>query len=162
MNIKANVELIAVLHAVALLGLLQHDQMPADEIRVCATAQIIVLESDPAHSAVHQGQLDFLRVRSEPLGSTPKLPDPSTWTRCAMSDPRDWRTLFAAAMLEGDSTQLPSRIERAEETIQVRLRELPETFSVGSEQAELQSALRNVRLWRCRILRIRDSEGRSA
>jgi hypothetical protein len=24
-----------------------------------------------------------------------------------MSDPRDWRTLFAAAMLEGDNTQLP-------------------------------------------------------
>jgi hypothetical protein len=45
-----------------------------------------------------------------------------------MSDPRDWQTLFAAAMLEGDSTQLPLRIERAEETIQARLRELPETF----------------------------------
>jgi len=65
-----------------------------------------------------------------------------------MSDPRDWQTLFAAAMLEGDSTQLPLRIDRAEETIKARLKELPETFSVGSEQAELQSALRNLRLWK--------------
>ena len=62
-----------------------------------------------------------------------------------MSDPRDWRTLFAAAMLEGDSTQLPSRVARAEEAIQARLRELPDTSSVGSEQSELRSALQNLR-----------------
>jgi hypothetical protein len=49
--------------------------------------------------------------------------------------------------LEGDSTQLPLRIERAEQAIQARLRELPETFSVLSEQAELQFALQNLRLW---------------
>ena len=30
-----------------------------------------------------------------------------------MSDPRDWRTLLAAAMLEGDSTQLPLRVARS-------------------------------------------------
>jgi hypothetical protein len=62
-----------------------------------------------------------------------------------VSDPRDWRTLFAAAMLEGDSAQLAVRIEKAEEAIHARLRELPETFSVFSEQAELQSALHNLR-----------------
>jgi len=49
--------------------------------------------------------------------------------------PRDWQTLFAAAMVEGDSTQVRLRIERAEEAIQARLRKLPETFSVGSEQS---------------------------
>ena len=65
-----------------------------------------------------------------------------------MSDPRDWRTLLAAAMLEGDSTQLPLRIQRAEEAIQARLRELPETFSVLSEQADLRFALQNLRLWK--------------
>ena len=61
-----------------------------------------------------------------------------------MSDPRDWRTLLAAAMLEGDSTQLPLRVARAEEAIQARLRELPKIFSVGSEQSELRSALQNL------------------
>ena len=65
-----------------------------------------------------------------------------------MNDPRDWRVLFAAAMLEGDSTQLALRIERAEQAIQARLRELPETFSVLSEQAELRFALQNLRLWK--------------
>ena len=63
------------------------------------------------------------------------------------SSPRDWQILYAVAMLEGDSTQLPLRIERAEQAIQARLRELPETFSVLSEQAELQFALQNLRLW---------------
>jgi hypothetical protein len=62
-----------------------------------------------------------------------------------MSDPRDWRTLLAAAMLEGDSTKIALRIEKAEEAVQARLRELPETSSVLSEQAELQSALQNLR-----------------
>lgn len=62
-----------------------------------------------------------------------------------MSDPRDWRTLLAAAMPEGDSTQMPLRIEKAEEAILARLRELPETSSVLSEQSDLQSALQNLR-----------------
>lgn len=65
-----------------------------------------------------------------------------------MNDPRDWRVLFAAAMLEGDSTQVGSRIERAEEAIHARMRELSQKFFVGSEQAELQSALQNLRLWK--------------
>ena len=70
-----------------------------------------------------------------------------------MSDPRDWRMLFAAAMLEGDSTQVRSRIDRAEEAIHARIRELPQEFFIGSEQAELQSALRNLRLWRAARLK---------
>jgi len=41
------------------------------------------------------------------------------------SPPRDWQTLYAAAMLEGDSTQFGPRIERAEEAIEARMRELP-------------------------------------
>lgn len=65
-----------------------------------------------------------------------------------MSDPRDWKVLFAAAMLEGDRTQVGPRIERAEAAIHSRMRELPQKFFVGSEQAELQSALRNLTLWR--------------
>lgn len=48
-------------------------------------------------------------------------------------------------MLEGDSNQVGLRIERAEEAIQARLRELPETFAILSEQSELQSALQNLR-----------------
>lgn len=65
-----------------------------------------------------------------------------------MSEPssRDWRTLYAAAMLEGGTTLVPLRIKKAEEEIQARLRELPENFSIGSEQADLQSALENLRL----------------
>jgi hypothetical protein len=49
-------------------------------------------------------------------------------------------------MLEGDSTYVPLRIEIAIEAVQARLRALPETLSIGSEQAELQSALQNLRL----------------
>ncbi len=59
--------------------------------------------------------------------------------------PRDWRTLYAAAMLEGDCTQLPLRIEKAEEAIHARMGELPQKFFVGSEQTELQSAVQNLR-----------------
>ena len=73
-----------------------------------------------------------------------------------MSDPsssRDWRTLYAVAMLECDSTQLALRTERAEQAIQARLRELPETFSVLSEQAELRFALQNLRLWKAARLK---------
>jgi hypothetical protein len=54
-----------------------------------------------------------------------------------MSDTRDWRTLFAAAMLEGDNTQLPLRIEKADEAIHARMRELPQKLFVVPEQAEL-------------------------
>ena len=65
-----------------------------------------------------------------------------------MSDPCDWRTLYAAAMLEGENTKVRLRIEKAEEAIHARMRELPQKFFVGSEQAELQSALQNLRLWK--------------
>ena len=59
--------------------------------------------------------------------------------------PQDWWTLYTAAMLEGDSTQVQLRIERAEEAIHARMR-LPQNFLVGPEQAELQLALQNLRL----------------
>lgn len=62
-----------------------------------------------------------------------------------MSEPRDWQTLYAAAMLESDSTHLNQRIERADKAIQARLRNLPQTSSGSSEQAELQSALNYLR-----------------
>ena len=58
---------------------------------------------------------------------------------------RDWQILYAAAMLESDSTQVLQRIERAAEAICARLKELPETFSVRSEHVELQSALNYLR-----------------
>ena len=62
------------------------------------------------------------------------------------SSPCDWRTLYAVAMLEGDSTYVPLRIEIAIEAIQARLRGLPEDCSGGSKRVELQSALQNLRL----------------
>lgn len=55
--------------------------------------------------------------------------------------PQDWRVLYAAAMLESDSTQLWHRIEVADAAMQARLNELPETPSSRSEQMELQSSL---------------------
>jgi hypothetical protein len=55
---------------------------------------------------------------------------------------RDWQMLYAAAMLEDDDTQVQQRIEKANQAIRARLRELPKTFSIRSEQAESQSALR--------------------
>jgi len=69
----------------------------------------------------------MLCVHSEPRGSTPKLRDPATGTRCAMNNPRDWRTLYATAMLEGDQTQVRPRIEKAQEAIHARMRELPQS-----------------------------------
>lgn len=60
-----------------------------------------------------------------------------------MSEPgtsREWKTLYAAAMLESDSTQVRQRIAKAHAAIQARLTELPET-STHSEKAELKSAL---------------------
>ena len=55
--------------------------------------------------------------------------------------PRDWQTLYAAAMLEADAMQARRRIEIATEAIRARLEELPETVSLRSEQAALRSAL---------------------
>lgn len=68
--------------------------------------------------------------------------------------PSDWRTLYAAAMLKGHRTQVPQRIERAEEAIQARLRELPENFSVPSEQADLQSAFQNLSLLKSGLISV--------
>jgi len=62
-----------------------------------------------------------------------------------MSDPRDWRRLYAAAILEVNWTQVPLRVERAEQAIQARLGQLPETLPVNLEQAELQWAFQNLR-----------------
>jgi hypothetical protein len=60
-----------------------------------------------------------------------------------MSEPtlRDWRTLYAAAMLEGESFQLGLRIEEAEVAIQERLRERGESVPT-LEESELYAALR--------------------
>jgi hypothetical protein len=65
--------------------------------------------------------------------------------RSTMSKPESppqWQTLYVAAMLEPDSAQVALRIRRANEAIQARLRELPQAFSVSSEQERLQSALK--------------------
>ena len=56
-----------------------------------------------------------------------------------MSDPCDWRTLFAAAMLEGDSMKVPLGVLKAEDAIQTRLRELQQNVIVGSEDPRLLS-----------------------
>lgn len=61
------------------------------------------------------------------------------------SSPRDWQTLYAAAMLEADEMQVRRRIEMADEAIRARLRELPETLALRSEQAALRSALNYLR-----------------
>jgi hypothetical protein len=55
--------------------------------------------------------------------------------------PQEWKTLYAAAMLESETTQLRHRIETADAVMQTRLKELPGTSSIRSEQTELQSAL---------------------
>jgi hypothetical protein len=50
-----------------------------------------------------------------------------------MSDPRDWRYLCADVMLENENTQVLLRIERAEDSIPARLRELPATSTILSD-----------------------------
>jgi hypothetical protein len=62
----------------------------------------------------------------------------------------EWRMLYAAAMLESDSAQLPFRIETADAAMQARLMELARTSPVHSEKMELQSALDYLR--RLRVL----------
>ncbi len=59
-----------------------------------------------------------------------------------MSEPQDWRTLYAAAMLESDGMRVTQRVQKADEAIHERLRELPETHS---ELQELRSALSYLR-----------------
>ncbi len=65
-----------------------------------------------------------------------------------MTEPRssrEWKMLYAAAMLESDTKRLQQRIEKADAAIQARLMELPETSSELSEKAELRSALNYLR-----------------
>ena len=70
-----------------------------------------------------------------------------------MSEPtlRDWRTLYAVAMLEGESIQLGLRIEEAEVAIQERLRETIESVPT-LEESELYSALRILRRVRTHLM----------
>jgi hypothetical protein len=61
-----------------------------------------------------------------------------------MSEPnflRDWKTLYAAAMLESNTTYVQQRIEEAYAAISARLMMLSEAPSDRSERAELESAL---------------------
>ncbi len=62
-----------------------------------------------------------------------------------MSEPQDWRTLYAAAMLESDTARLEQRIQRADEAIHERLRELPDTHVESHELRSALSYLRNLR-----------------
>jgi hypothetical protein len=64
---------------------------------------------------------------------------------------RDWRTLYASAMSEGESDQLGLMIENAEEAIQERLREVIDSFS-AFEESELYAALRLLRRVKARLL----------
>ena len=65
--------------------------------------------------------------------------------------PRDWRTLYAAAMLECESVQFGQRIEDAEVAIQERLREAVENVP-ALEESELYAALRMLRRVRAHLL----------
>jgi hypothetical protein len=70
-----------------------------------------------------------------------------------MSEPtlRDWRTLYAAAMLEGESIQLELMVEEAEVAIQERLRETVESVPT-LEDSELHAAMRVLRRVRAHLL----------
>jgi hypothetical protein len=68
------------------------------------------------------------------------------------STPQNWRTMFAAAMSEGESGQLEPMIEDTEVAIQERLREGVENSSADSEEAELYAALRVLRRMRAQLL----------
>jgi hypothetical protein len=67
------------------------------------------------------------------------------------STPKNWRTMFEAAMLEAESGQLQPMIEDTEVAIQERLREAVESFS-ASEESELYAALRVLRRVRAQLL----------
>jgi hypothetical protein len=60
--------------------------------------------------------------------------------------PQEWKKLYSAAMLEADKTRIRQRIKNADGAIHTRLEELRESLSVTSEQVELQSALKFLRL----------------
>jgi hypothetical protein len=56
--------------------------------------------------------------------------------------PREWKTLYAAAMLETDPAQFQQRVHVADAAIRARLTELTEMAAGYSENTELQSALK--------------------
>ena len=66
--------------------------------------------------------------------------------------PQNWRTMFAAAVSEGESGQLEPMIEDTELAIQQRLREAAENSSAVSEEAELYATLRMLRRMRAQLL----------
>ena len=65
---------------------------------------------------------------------------------------QNWRTMFAAAMSEGESGQLEPMIEDTELAIQNRLREEVENSAAVSEETELYAALRVLRRMRAQLL----------
>lgn len=65
---------------------------------------------------------------------------------------QNWRTMFAAAMSEGESGQLEPMIEDTELAIQNQLREEVENSDAVSEEAELYAALRVLRRMRAQLL----------
>lgn len=62
-----------------------------------------------------------------------------------MSEPVDWKTLYAAAMLESDAALVRKRSERAERAIRSRLHELQQALPPKPEEAELNYALKYLR-----------------
>ena len=65
---------------------------------------------------------------------------------------QNWRTMFAAAMSEGESGQLEPMIEDTELAIQNQLREEVENSAAVSEETELYAALRVLRRMRAQLL----------
>ena len=64
----------------------------------------------------------------------------------------NWRTMFAAAMSEGESGQLERMIEDTELAIQNQLREEVENSAAVSEETELYAALRVLRRMKAQLL----------
>jgi hypothetical protein len=68
-----------------------------------------------------------------------------------LRSPDEWKTLYAAAMLESDGPQLRQSVEKAHAAIQAWLTELTESSSLQSEKMELQSALQYLRRLRASL-----------
>jgi hypothetical protein len=58
---------------------------------------------------------------------------------------REWKMLYAAAMLESDPARFQQRSQIADAAIRARLNQLTETPAVRCEHVELQSALTYLR-----------------
>ena len=65
------------------------------------------------------------------------------------STAQEWRTLYVAAVSEGESAQLGPMIDETEDAIKLRLREAVDSVS---EEAELYAALRVLRRMRAQLL----------